>query len=149
MNEPEKVKKEKKKFAAGDKKSDAPPRELVDACRGLVFISETDADIEPFVCGETRSRSLRSYLDALQVDGKAVEEVPFANFFDRLTTEKDWHRALDKKRTRQFSKLRNVLEESLEDLRVIRVGRIRIDIYVAGVDSKGRLTGVKTTAIET
>lgn len=149
MNDPEKVKKEKKNFAAGDKQSEAPPRELVDACRGLVFISETDADIEPFVCGETRSRSLRSYLDALQVDGKAVEEVPFANFFDRLTTEKDWHRALDKKRTRQFSKLREVLEESLVDLRVIRVGRIRIDIYIVGIDANGRLAGVKTNAIET
>lgn len=149
MNDPEKVKKEKKNFASGEKKNDTPPRDLVDACRGLVFISETDADIQPFVCGETRSRSLRSYLEALQIEGKEVEEVSYENFFDRLTTEKDWHRALDKKRTRQFSKLRNVLEESLEDLRVIRVGRIRIDIYIVGIDANGRLAGVKTNAIET
>jgi hypothetical protein len=149
VNDPEKSKNSKKNFERDGKKYDRLLLSLEVACQGLAFISETDSDLEPFLAGEVASRSPASYLEALQIDNEPVEEVPFDDFFARLTTERDWHRELDKKRVLQFSKLRKMLENHLDDLRVIRVGRIKIDIYIVGVDSNGRLAGVKTKAIET
>ena len=149
MNDPEKSKNSKKTFVSGDEKKDTLLLALDDACRGLIFISETDADLQPFVAGKVTSRSLTSYLNALNIDDQPIEEVSFDSLFARLTAKRKWHRELDKKRVRQFSNLQKVLKKDLDDLRVIRVGRIRLDIYIVGVDSFGRLAGVKTKAIET
>lgn len=149
MKEREKTKNSKKNLARDEDENDRLLRALADACRGTVFISETDAEMEPFTAGKVVSPSLSAYLAALRTDNEYVEEVSFDNFFARLTSEKDWHRELEKERVRQFSKLRGVLEKELKDLRVIRNGRIRIDIYIAGIDEHGRLAGVKTKAIET
>lgn len=149
MNDPEKTKNSKIIFARDEKEIERFIDAFAEVCRGLVYISETDADLKPLFADEPRSRTLRSYLEVLGIDEKKVEEISFDKFFARLTTEKDWHRAPDKKRTRRFSKLKAFLEENLEDLRVIRVGRIRIDIYIVGVGPDGQLAGVRTNAIET
>jgi hypothetical protein len=41
------------------------------------------------------------------------------------------------------------LKENLRDLKVYRIGRIEIDIYVIGIDSQNNLMGIKTKAVET
>jgi hypothetical protein len=123
--------------------------DLKAVCRPLTFISETDADVIPFTAEKPPNRSLSGYLSTLEIASDEIEEAGFEQFFERLTSEKDWHGPREKKRSQHWSKLRNVLEENLESLRVIRVGRIHIDIYIAGVNAEGRLAGVKTKAIET
>jgi len=149
VNERDKVK-NSKKFSAPEDKVDAPfQRDLKAACRSLTYISETDADVIPFSAEEPATRSIESYLTALEITSKDVEERDFDKFFDPLTTEKDWHGPREKQRSTRWSKLRDVLKNNLDDIRVIRVGKIRLDIYVAGVDASGRLVGVKTKAIET
>jgi hypothetical protein len=45
--------------------------------------------------------------------------------------------------------LQKLLEENLEDLIVLRTGRIQIDIYVVGLDAAGNLAGIQTKAVET
>ena len=149
MNEHDKVKNPKKISAPEDKSSAQFLRDLKAACRSLTYISETDADVIPFVAQEPAARSLASYLAALDITSKEIEEREFDNFFVRLTSEKDWHGPREKQRSMRWSKLRGVLEKNLDDIRVIRVGKIRLDIYVAGVDASGHLAGLKTKAIET
>lgn len=149
MNDSKKVKINEKIFALKDKSADRFQRELSAACRPLTFISETDAEVIPFMAEKPASESLGSYLAALNIDSSEIEERDFDKFFERLTAEKDWHGPAEKKCTMQFVKLRDVLKKNLDDLRVIKVGRIRLDIYIAGKDEKGRLAGVKTKAIET
>ena len=149
MNECDKVKNSKKISAPEDKSDALFQRELKAACRSLVFISETDADVTPFTVEPPSSRSLASYLAALDIISKEIEERDFDKFFDGLTTEKNWHGPNEKKQAQRFSNLRDVLQKNLESIRVITVGRIRLDIYIAGVDASGRLAGVKTKAIET
>jgi hypothetical protein len=149
VNESKKVKNQKK-FSAPEDKSEARfQRGLKTACLPLTFISETDADVIPFTAGKPATHSLDSYLTALDVNSTEIEERTFDNFFDRLTSEKDWHGPKENERRKRWSNLRVVLEKGLDDLRVIRVGRVRLDIYVVGVDASGKLAGVKTKAIET
>jgi hypothetical protein len=142
-------KKTKKNFERGEKENDLIVLDLARVCRGLIFISETDADVEPFVAGIPRSRSMRSYVDAIGIEGQPIEEVAFEAFFERLTAKKDWHGPREDRRTKKFAALRDVLRKHLDDLQVIRAGRIRIDIYIAGIDATGRLIGVRTKALET
>ena len=149
MNERDKVKNSKKISAPEDKSDALFQRELKAACRSLVFISETDADVTPFTVEPPTSRSLASYLAALDITSEEIEERDFDKFFDGLTSEKDWHGPNEKKQTKRWSNLRDVLQKNLDGLRVIRVGKVRLDIYIAGVDATGRLAGVKTKAIET
>ena len=149
MNDTNKVKNSKKSSAPEDKLEEQFRRDLKAACRSLTFISETDADVIPLAADPPASRSLAAYLAALDITSKEIEESEFDSFFDRLTTEKDWHGPNEQKRTKRWSELRDVLQKNLEGLRVIRVGRIRLDVYIAGVDASGRLAGVKTKAIET
>ena len=149
MRDEKKVKNSKKIFPAEDKVDDTFERELKAACRSLTFISETDADVIPFAAKKPASSSLESYLNALDITSKEIEEREFEKFFERLTTEKDWHGPREKDRSKRWSELQRVLEKYLEDIRVIRAGEIRIDIYIVGVDASGMLAGVKTKAIET
>jgi hypothetical protein len=149
VNESNKVK-NSKKFSAPEDKSDAQfQRDLKAACLPLTFISETDADVIPFAAEKPATLSLDSYLAALGVTSKEIEEHNVDNFFDRLTSEKHWHGPNEKLRTKRWATLRDLMQKKLDDLRVIRVGKIRLDIYVVGVDASGRLAGVKTKAIET
>ena len=149
MNDSKKVKNSKKNFD-GSSGSDARLLEAItEACRELQFVSETDADITPFSAPHPESRSALAYLKALDVAQQEIEERDFERLFERLTAEKDWHGPRENKRAAQFEKLRKILSDGLEDLRVIRVGKIRIDIYIAGISASGNLLGVKTKAIET
>lgn len=149
VNDGKKVKNPKKVFAPEDKVGDTLRRDLEEVCGSLTFISETDADVYPLLAGRPASRSLADYLAALDLTSDQTEEREFGKFFDRLTSEKDWHGPREKKRSARWQQLREVLNNNLDDIRVIRAGRIRIDIYIVGVDASGRLAGVKTKAIET
>ena len=149
MSDAEKDKNSKKNFAVDALNDDGLLKDLKAACRSLTFISETDADVVPFITSSPASKSLRSFLKALDVSSTDVEEIAFEEFFERLTREREWFGEPEKKRAERFSSLRDVLAKHLRDLRVIRIGRIRIDIYVAGISASGRLVGVETKAIET
>ena len=63
-----------------------------------------------------------------------------------LTAEHDQrHENIQKK----FLELQKLLEENLRDLKVYKIGRICLAIYVVGIDRDGTLSGVKTEAVET
>jgi len=119
---------------------------LEEACRGLTFISETDAELLPFHHAFGRGANLKL---AGQTARAPVEEPDFEEFFARLTIEKDWFGDEEKQRAERFARLRGVLREHLRDLRILRSGRIHIDILIAGIDQSGHLAGVRTWAVET
>ena len=70
-------------------------------------------------------------------------------FFERLTAEKDWHSAKEKVRAEKFRALKRVLEDNLSELKVFKIGRVRKDIFIVGLDKDGRLVGARTESVET
>lgn len=138
--------KQKKKTFKKDRFEDA----IRTACEGLFYPSETDAEIIPVFGGKEIKRSRETILQAIGLKDKAtVEERSFVEFFSRLTKIQDWFTQIETRNSRRFLKLQKVLEENLDDLIVLRTGRIQIDIYVVGVDAAGNLAGIKTKAVET
>lgn len=120
------------------------------ACEGVYYVSETDAEIFPFFGGKAAGRSRETI--ALELGLKketAVEERSFVDFFARLTKIQDWFTEIETKNAKRFLALQKLLEENLEDLIVLRTGRIQIDIYVVGIDAAGNLAGIQTKTVET
>jgi hypothetical protein len=120
------------------------------AAEGLYYISETDAEIFPFAGTKADAVSKENLLrQTANKPDAPVEERDFAAFFTRLTKIEDWFGEEEKQSAAKFTRLKELLESSLKDLKVFKVGRIEIDIYVVGLDSENKLAGIKTKAVET
>lgn len=123
---------------------------IKNACEGLYYISETDAGINLFV-GQT-SKYVTAAEILKQTDNaanSAVEERDFSDFFKRLTKIDDWFGDEEKVNAQKFVSLKEVLENNLRELKVFKVGKIRLDVYVVGLDENDKLLGIKTKAVET
>jgi len=137
-------------FYEGDKNSDVFHEAVRNVCEGLIYISETDAPVVPYlgkVCNEVNAKEV---IEQTGSDKNApVEECTFQEFFERLTADRDWYGETDRARAKKFLELQKLLEECLSQRKVFRIGRVRLNIYAVGLDSEGLLCGVSTLAVET
>lgn len=123
---------------------------LEKATDALFYISETDAEIIPFIGREVDAVTTAAIVEMAGVAADATVEVISADvFFERLTIHKDWFGDREKQRAERFAKVHEILKAELTEITVVRIGRIRIDIIVAGRDRNGRLAGIRTRAVET
>lgn len=123
---------------------------LESVCKYLVYVSETDAQIEPVrVEAALGTTLLEAAAKHLETPKKNIVERSAQEFFEKLTAEHEWHRDRDKKRVKGFVKLHHLLMSNLTELRVFRSGRVRIDILVIGFDVEGSVVGIQTSAVET
>ena len=126
------------------------PEKLKKAVKNLFYISETDAEIQPFV-GQTASAVTIN--DILRQTEKSlnekVEERDFGQLFERLTKIQDWFGDEEKEKAKKFAIVRDLLTENLKDLKVFKVGEVEVEIFIVGLDEQGKLIGVKTKAVET
>jgi hypothetical protein len=113
-------------------------RRLEGAAAGLVYISEGDA---PFVYVEPTERELHP-------KGARVQEVSLERFFAGHIEESDPGDPVAQANVEHFRALQQTLRESLEEVRVIRVGEVEIRCYIVGRAASGGLAGLATTAWE-
>ena len=119
-------------------------RSIEDLIKSLVYTSETDASFEVFVEPEAGE-----FNRDLEKENRQIEDISCDKFFARFIKTQDWPGDNEKEMVRKFSILKEFLDSNLTDLRVFRVGRVQIDIYITGLDQDGKMVGVKTRAIET
>jgi hypothetical protein len=110
---------------------------LRQATEGLLYPSEYDAPLEPFVW-EPADNTLS---DVRRLSGHPPEErcqtLAADAFFGELAEVEG------------FPALYETLKETLTDLKVYRCGAANRTLYVVGRDAQGRLAGFKTRAVET
>lgn len=135
------------KKISGDDLLDA----LLRACDGLVFISETDAEIIPYSSPASKAAiTPEAAAEAAGVEiREPVEATTAKSFFAKLTRKCEWHTEAQRLNAERSHELEKLLNENLEGLRVYRFGRIQIAIVAAGRDAGGRIAGIKTSAVET
>jgi hypothetical protein len=120
------------------------------AVEGLFYISETDSPFYFFQLREEKTIDTETIRKNLKLDSSiSIEERTFEEFFSRLTEEKEWFGEREKKIAEEFLNLKLILEKKLTNIKVFRIGRIQIDVYIAGLDSENRLTGIRTKSVET
>jgi hypothetical protein len=113
---------------------------LEKAAKGITIISESDAELEPFVWDDTGAIDKDR---VLELSGKEYEDgVSVAE----TTVEKFFGYSGDKKK---LGKLAKVLNETLCELRVYKVGDIEKDVYIVGKTEDGQWAGYKTQVVET
>jgi hypothetical protein len=61
----------------------------------------------------------------------------------------DWFDEEEKAKAAQFQKLKEVIEATLNDRQVFRVGQTEIDVYLLGKPKEGPRVGLKTKVVET
>jgi hypothetical protein len=120
------------------------------ASRGLIYVSEIDAEIEPILVCSPGELSMNQLVKRrLSGGNQPVETTTAAEFFDRLITDQDWHSEAEIKKVRRFRRLKKIIFDNLCDVRLIRAGRVQIDIYVLGYDQSGNIAGIVTRSVET
>ena len=114
---------------------------LQKASRGLLFMSEEDAKLEPFLWkdgGDVTKENVLQHVGS--DDGTPAEETTLDNFF----------RAVPKEHQPKFAKLLQVLRGQLSGTKVYKLGdESEKPVYVVGKTADGKLAGVKTTVVET
>lgn len=130
--------------------SDKLAEMIGDAVRGLSYTSETDAEITLFR-GKTSKEIKRDEILALtnSAADAPIEEKDFASFFKRLTEVQDWYGDEEKEIVEKFLRLKAILENNLRDLTVFRIGKVKLKIYVVGLDEEDTVLGIETKAVET
>lgn len=125
-------------------------KQIEKTAEGLYYISETDAEIFPFVGGKAEAVTAGEVLKQTKsASDAAVEERNANEIFARLTEIQDWFGEEEIAVAEKFAELQKLLEQNLKDLRVFKIGKIELDIYIVGLDAESNLMGVKTKAVET
>jgi hypothetical protein len=110
---------------------------LIQATTGLLYPSEYDAPLEPFVWEPADNTPT----EVRRLSGHPPEErcqtLSADAFFGELAEVEG------------FPALYETLKETLTDLKVYRCGAANLTVYVVGRDAHGRLAGFKTRAVET
>ena len=121
-------------------KSPAVPKALKDACKGLVFPSETDSAVEPFAW-PARPVDAGGVLAAAGESVKAkVEEQTLAEFFRAVPTALRGH----------YFDLLLAFAEHLSGVKVFKLGGgPKRTAFVVGTTADGHRAGVKIEVVET
>jgi hypothetical protein len=123
---------------------------LEEGISGLLYVSETDSSFSFCDFEGIKILDKTSIRELLKLDKNTfIEEREFEAFFDHLTNIKDWYGERERKIVERFSNLKILMEKNLTNIKVFRIGKIRIDIYIIGFDSENRIVGIKTKSVET
>ena len=124
--------------------------ELTQASDGLLFMSESDYPFETVRWpeqAELTPANLRR-LTNHEADAPIATE-SIADFFRAAAAEPDWKSAAQLATARRYQALMRFLQENLADVRVYRLGRISIAVYIIGRSPDGNWLGLRTRVIET
>lgn len=120
--------------------------ELEAACNNLLWRSESDYPFEVVVFPSTNSPT--QILSAYP-ENTPIKAINLDDFFGQSTVERAWFDSRELELVRRYRNLRDLLETTLDNLQVYRIGDVEIDVYLVGTTEDGQAMGVKTTVVET
>ena len=123
--------------------------ELKAACEDLLWRSETDSPFEVVVFPAAQQPFRVAQLFNHYPEGTPVNIVSLDDFFSQATVERAWFDSRELARVKRYQNLRDLLETTLENLTIYRIGRVEIDVYLIGKTEDEQVLGVKTKIVET
>lgn len=123
--------------------------ELKAACQDLLWRSETDY---PFEVALLQSDDQPTNVDRLlnsYPDGTPIAVVALDDFFGQALVERAWFDSRELTLVKRYRNLRDLLETTLENLQVYRIGSVEQDVYLIGKTEDNQMIGVKTKIVET
>ncbi len=118
----------------------------------LLFMSEIDAPFEVILWDKTPDGEI-TVGALLKFTGhkgdEYIEETKLETLFSTPTMDQDWHSPEDKKRVMRFRALQECIIANLKELKVFRVGRINIEVFILGRTPSGNILCVSTKQLQT
>jgi hypothetical protein len=118
----------------------------------LLYPSESDEPIEPVetYLNGADPLTVSHIKDWLMLPPSVyVEEIPEADFWSSVVTIEEWFGEEERTQTEQFQQLQSVVEATLTERQVFRIGDVEIDVYLLGKPAEGSRVGLKTRVVET
>lgn len=122
------------------------------ASEGLYFMSETDHPFEVVRFPDVQdSAELPAALTKQPevAENAEAELVELPYFFRNMTREEPDAGEEEKNTARRFRELQAFLEQHLQEVKVYRIGRRRIQAFILGRTATGDFAGLKTMLVET
>jgi hypothetical protein len=125
--------------------------EISQASAGLLFPSESDAPVQPFVWQEQQPFSIAALRRAQgYTAGTLIATLDVDTFFGAATRAYDWHGPAEQERAERFRALVELLNVRLRALAAYKVGESgTLDVFVVGQVDDGTWAGVRTQVVET
>ena len=116
----------------------------------LLFMSESDYPFEIFYREGKTELSPQALLELSGQPGDSPLEVTnVEDFFGAAAAEAPWKGEQALAIAKRYQALLRLLRENLDDLKVYRVGRVNITIYIIGRSKMGNWLGISTRVVET
>lgn len=123
--------------------------ELKAACEGLLWRSETDSPFEVTVLPSDHQSSTIDVVLGNYPEGTPVKVVSLDDFFRQSTIERAWFDSRELTLVKRYRNLRDLLETTLANLQVYRIGKVEMDVYLLGETEDKQVIGIKTKIVET
>ena len=134
------------------KKKKSLPEVFETAVAGMVLPSESDSPFEvvEWEHAAEASASAASFKRLVGAPAKTKAETLDADkFLLPHGVEQAWHDDEGKEMAKRFRALRELLHAELHDLKVFRIGQIRLSVYIVGRTGSGNVVGLKAHQVET
>jgi hypothetical protein len=122
---------------------------LKKASAGLQYTSESDYPFEAFSWPLETLTPKKLLAQTGHPKDTAIQQGDFDKFFAQATEEKDWHGSKEKETVAQYQHLVHILQTTLSDIQVYRVGQIEMEVYIVGRTPEGAFAGLSTKVVET
>ena len=119
------------------------------ACEDLLWRSETDSPFEIAVLPSDHQSPGIDRLLGYYPDNTPVSIVGLDDFFGQATMVQTWFDSRESTLVDRYRHLRELLETTLENVQVYRIGSVEMDVYLIGETEDEQLMGVKTKIVET
>jgi hypothetical protein len=128
---------------------------LEEASRGLLYMSESDYPLTPFLWDRERMDEEGVTPQNIAIlagypPETPVETVDFESFFEAAQAEEEWYEPEELLQAKRFQNLTALLKAQLADLQVYKVGgEPQREVFVVGRTQTGDYAGVCTRVVET
>jgi hypothetical protein len=131
--------------------SEATVSALRNACDGLLYMSDSDEPFETLVwkySGESLDAEKVLALAAHKA-GDSIEEVACDGFFRQMLDQAAAQGEGAAETADKVRALQKVVKDQLSAVRVFKVGKVNIDVYIVGRTRDADWVGLHTKAVET
>ena len=124
--------------------------ELEAACENLLWRSEADYPCEVVVLmDKDQSQEVSAVITKSYPTDTPIATASVESFFCQATLERAWFDSNELSLVQRYRNLRDLLETTLNNLQVYRIGHVEIDVYMVGETEDDQIVGVKTKVVET
>lgn len=124
--------------------------ELKQLTEGLLWMSESDYPFETILwegLPEISAQFLRSLSG--QAEDAPVEIVSVDEFFRVAMSEESSRTEESRRDAKKYRRVVQTLKDNLDEVKVYRVGKINIPVYVVGRNQTGNWLGISSRVVET